>query len=732
MRYAVRSQARQGCSGVFQRNRHLRADPLRWVCVALAAGMLAPAGLRALRVASIFDWKDMRLVAERWIRRHEPPHSSFALARYADVNPHGEAMAVHSVSLDGIDALRERGADYALTAAGPGGRGMIDPITVQMYPRYQAVFKRFREESQRLHTWSLLPPRSTWTSFNSVDLDLYALQPAPAGANLDVALPYPVLTGDEDHKTVLPDDDRLGAVNGSRLNRDIRRIAFAARGGFAQPCYALVYTEEREASVKLRGFGRRHRADLAPYDLAVLALDRPAWLPRAGHIEIVHASARSREDVQPIPCFLHPAFSAAAAARTALTLNRAHRLPEAILNSPDLPDLLRYQLAVRRRQWDAADAAAAGAAAEAGTLQRALAETNGAFCVQGIALAQLRAFARVRFGQHRCALGQPAPDRPATGQLRLPTRVAAGRYTLSFTTRPVDGDAFPNGPLTFHIGQANVTTRHVQPAATGRTRVDLAFRAGGEEPLILLVAATAPGTVGLDDVVLSWDPADQLADIHTSYRLDRAAQLLQRGAAPEALDLLAALHPPLRRRHEIRRRRLVFRGRRAAGALDADRRAAALALLEAAPGHIEAASGPEAPELAALAEVPACTPLVFQDLVALRRFRYHPELRTAVCVFECLRNDIPRLTATVLYRKHFKWRRKRIHAKPLRHHPVLTRGEWVRVVVPLTDAVPDPNNLSALALCVEADLAWAPGRLNIAGREHNAVRFDRLQPAEDG
>lgn len=686
-----------------------RAPARALAALALLVALVGGA-IRGMQVASIFGWKDTRLLAGRWLQRHEPDAAVFAREKYADAPVLGRSIPVGMVARFGLAWLREQGADFAIRNGAAGGRGMIHPVTGLRYPHFEAVYQEFLAGSEHLCNWSLLPPAETLTTFNSIHLDLYGLRRNATRPSFDGVLPQHALVSREGRETFFPVGRHLGSATALLVDKHGVTCAVGGPGALRRPVYAILYTRERPAEIHLKGFGRRARVRLAPYDAAVVPLSRPWWAPRLGHVEKIAARATPVENITYIPCYLRVAFSEEEAAYVLDEMGYRHTLRRA-------PDLAPEDLRQFRQMEDTA------------------------FAYRGVSAWYYNRFARLRLPADELnglsVTLYPTGESPASGfegVFELPVERAASLFKLRFETaiEPLRGAEGPDADIVFVEAASGATLGGLRlGTANGEyyTGCELMIPPGHAGPLRILVRAPDAMTVRFRNVELEWDINDALDGEIARVAIARATRELAAERPNEALHALApVIGDPA---YELVRKRLTLEAMRASpDASESQRVEAAETLLDAAPDHYDALETlADAGRANAAARAVRLTPLsgretAFGPFLRVIGFSWDEASRVASCIVEVTRDNPPPLALRLLARRRGRW--KPLEKRAICERKVIAAGERFAIEIPLNYDKADASDLRSLALAVESDVRWHPGRLPVEGNADGVVTFSEL------
>ncbi len=492
-------------------------------CLVLIVALLAfgVSFERSMRVSSIYGWLDSRLLATRWLQRHEPPGITLATEKYASVQSPGRRVDVDMAARVGLERLQAQGFDFLLSQGTRGTRGMFNPLTGELYPHYEAAYQHFMDGTDFLKSWAVLPPVGTHTTFSSMPIELFGLRKGTGEHVLEMPLSRPAFVSKVAYETFYPRGHHLASATALLVDHHGVTVGVTSAQEWDQPVYIVLYTEERPADVTLRGLGRRARVQLAPYEHVVVPFKRPAWLPRLGHIEKIHARASKRKHITYIPCYLQLAFSREEAAAIVADL-------------PSAPDREERVTLGQRVQMEAI-----------------LEADPSAIDYMGVSASAYDQFARFRLSA-TTPLYQPFPLRlrePVertsvfSGSLRLPFRRTPAPLTVRFDvlayTDPVDGEN-DDPILRFFEEQTGTLLGTLvldKPMEERYRGVTLAIPPGSASLLDIRVESPTKTDLQFYNVEISWRFHDELAAELRRIAAREAQRLSAPGDREDALPL---------------------------------------------------------------------------------------------------------------------------------------------------------------------------------------------------
>jgi|GEM_PF-1121513 len=734
------------------------------------AALMLNAG-NGLRVAALFDWTDTRLLARQWLERHLPDTAKPAVESYAGPacpDTHNPPVLIIKMEHNDLASLKDQGVDFLLRAASITGRGLTHPVTGRRYPETQRLFDEFRVHSERLGSWGPLTRRNLAT-FLSPTIELWGLNRFTPRYHLSLELSQPLFVNNVyPAGTLRPaffsSGHKLGSATGLLVDSRKRVLAIGGPRGRKDPVYLMLNTDERNAAVHIRGFGRHHTVTLAPYSVAIVPLNRFYWPGRGMPFERITLAAVPQEDVIYLPCYARVAYSPAEVARICTDLGQDEAFWN-IFTADDLAQgadpIQRYILAVRAARWDLADrweeeAARTGAALAASILANpADVEINGNSGYYYDALARVRLH---EFGLSRAGYGDSSWEsllKTATRDLMrlelsadnqpegtvlertmtLPVRTARGIYALSgeLFVQPDPSRKHLPTVVEYTLNQRDTWTGcYPTNTSAGWMSFTARFSVNTEIQPAITVRSPAPAQLYFKNLELRWSLASALESTRRSLVTARAAHALHRGRRAEARDLLNKLDASKEQPDALEIRQLKFKAlldsedHATSRLADAARDVLALAPDTYACLSVLAAGNPaikvKVNELTATLKQPiACGP--FLSLVG---FSFDPGRRELAGVFEVLKNETPPLAALLCIRRHGEWRPRQ--SEPLSSRPRLHRGERVGVRIKLNEKFGTACDIRQIGLGIETAVTWHPGRIPITGRRDAVIRLSEIGP----
>lgn len=693
--------------------------------------MTAASGIQACRSASQFGIPDPRIQAADWLATHAPLDAVTGIESYTTPV---ERLFSRAVDIGQIERIRSKAVDgrklqYLLRNATSQGRGSVDPRTGELYPKYAANLQAFQSRAGLLCGWGLMGPSPY--AFAGHRIQWWEVRRGPTV--LDIAMPLyrPVLLNGTRSVMVPAAGCDLGSSPGLPVNRTARRMVVNGPAPDHRTLYVVLQTVDRPAEVTVRLSGGHGHATLGPYDVAVVPVRRPAWMPRYQEYDVVGIRARPEKDVGDIPCYAELAFSPAEAAQRLLQKgypDRALAVLKAASSAGPEHAWLSYVCAVQEGDWALADRVEPAARALLTQLEQARAVAPESLVVNGHTGRALLQHRRVRLPVSRCdrhSLRQSSSGRtlelrsdedgrpPYQANWRLPVRLTPGRYRIRLTLHaPRRGSTDELWALTL----GDNTSLPAQPlnlATMAHEQVARDVEVGAETDYELRFSSPAQGGIlEVSDAEIVWGGAD----LFQAERLELQKALIRHSlhrddyAGAGALLVAARQDVP----DDSGLDRLELKWRQTSGDAGTNVMRVARRILQAAPldGAALAALAPvdeAARELWARLKDDQGPGLTLYPWLRLVRLATVPETGRRECVFEALRDGTPALKVRA-------WRRKNRRNNAYFSQPLigrtLQRGERVRLEIPPS---PESGAYEETWLTVESPPFWLSAPLSAPG-----------------
>ncbi len=338
--------------------RHLPAGAVRTGVAVLALAALAGSAVTAGRTASLFGWPDPRVQALRWLHMHAPLDALVGTEKYtAPV----ERLFSRTEYIDQIERqtperFRDLKLDYLFRNVTSQGRGTLAPGTLQMYPRFAANLRAFESAARRLCEWGAVG--NPVYMFAGHRVEWWEARPISPAAELDMPLFRAVCLHKDRFVTVPRTANSVGSAPGLWVDRHSRSFVLNGPAAHSREAYVVLQTAERPADVIVSGSGCRREVSLAPYDVAVVPIRRPAWWPRFQEYDVIQIRARPVPHIEYIPCYAQAALTISEAAMLAFQKGYADKALAFLKekNACRAPDTawLAFACAVETGDWSLA------------------------------------------------------------------------------------------------------------------------------------------------------------------------------------------------------------------------------------------------------------------------------------------------------------------------------------------------------------------------------------------
>ncbi len=273
--------------------------PFRRALASAGAILLILAGLTTLgasiRRAQLFAWHDSRFAAGEWLKQHMNPDRALGLEAYTKAAPLPGTPVPLTIPLGRAeDHLAPGGriekSDFVLKNESFPDRGRWDPFTGKRYIDVEERRLAFLGAFRPLRSWApCMSKNEASFAFANPILTLYGRIPKPAPApDLSIPLPRPILvTG----KPIVfsPVGHMLGAAWAVPLTGKGATVALGGPVEHTGPIYAVIFTEDEPANVKITGRGNAAFVQAGPWSAVAAELERTAFRRRCAPFEYIHA-----------------------------------------------------------------------------------------------------------------------------------------------------------------------------------------------------------------------------------------------------------------------------------------------------------------------------------------------------------------------------------------------------------------------------------------------------------
>lgn len=281
---------------------------------------LLPALHVGVAMSSQFAWEDTRRLANRDMATWFPKNAPLGIELYASPAEKQVTPTVFGIGeYEANDRLffQTNHLNYVLLNPDTHGRGVYDPRTDTPFPDFARNLLDLHQNGECLAAWGPLSSPAPQPTFRAPRLELWRIPSATARdtEELGVELPRPTLVRDEGRTTFYLHGLRAGPRTALLVDKFPREIAIGGPGSLDAPVFLVASTQERAATVRIKGFGHARRIVLGPYDADALPMQRSRWNPRWARYERIAVQAAPRAPTLTyLPCFLRIAFSPVEAA----------------------------------------------------------------------------------------------------------------------------------------------------------------------------------------------------------------------------------------------------------------------------------------------------------------------------------------------------------------------------------------------------------------------------------
>lgn len=409
----------------------------------LAAGFQS--GLLALRCSSLFAMPEARIEALRWLYEHAPFQKRVGVEEYTipACRLFDSAVSIGQIERVSSGERAQLKMDYLLRNVASTGRGTVDPKTRDLYPDYAANLADFKERAHRLCSWGPHEPRF---AFVGHQIEWWETKPVSPELIVESPLFHPLLINRFAYVTVPVSENGVGSGAGVFVDAECRNIVVGRTDTTRHTLYVVLQTEERAADLVVNGMGDRHRIHLEPYDVAVVPVKRPWYMPRGSEYDVISIRARPGKHLRYFPCYARVATDIRDVAMMLFQKGYADRALQWLAATPDPSggEWLRYACAVEQENWALADTLEASARRQLGELEAARAMSPDRVLLNGCSGVSYQEHSRIRFplpdtGRDGVRLTlSPIPlrlekdddEKEFQCKFALPVRLAPGSYTI--------------------------------------------------------------------------------------------------------------------------------------------------------------------------------------------------------------------------------------------------------------------------------------------------------------
>ena len=413
------------------------------VALLLVAG--AQSGVSALRCSSLFALPEARVQALRWLYGHAPLQKKVGVEDYTvpACRLFNSADAIGQIEWVTPGQRAQLPTDYLLRNVSATGRGTLDPRTHALYPDYATNWAAFQKQARRLCAWGPALPRF---AFSGNQMEWWETKPVTPKLTLASPLFRPISIDRLPCVTVPINESGAGSESGLWVDTTCREFVVGGMNQIRHTLYVVLQTEERSVDVVVNGMGDRHTVHLEPYDVAVVPVKRPWFMPRVSEYDVISIRARPKDHIRELPCYAQVAVDSRAVAMMLVQKGYADRALQWLAREPGPTggEWLRYVCAVQQQEWTLADTLEPVARRQGGEMEAARALSPEQVVVNGGTGAGYQDHSRIRLplldtGRNGVRmilvpiplhLAQAMNKQEFSGSLKLPVRFAPGSYTI--------------------------------------------------------------------------------------------------------------------------------------------------------------------------------------------------------------------------------------------------------------------------------------------------------------
>lgn len=421
--------------------------------VVLLMAACAQSGLLSLRCSSLFSMPEARVEALRWLYEHAPLQKRAGIEDYTvpACRLFDSAVSIGQIEWLTPEKRAQSRMDYLLRNVSSTGRGTVDPRTHELYPDYAANWAGFQKEARQLCAWG---PHEARFDFVGHQMEWWETKPVAPVLTLSSPLFRPVLVEKLPCVTVPFNESGVGSGAGLFVDTECRHLVVGRKDDIRHTLYVVLQTEERAADVIMNGMGDRHKVHLEPYDVAVVPVTRPWFIPRVSEYDVITIKAKPESHVRYFPCYAQVATDAREVAMMLFQKGYPDLALQWLAEAP-VPnggEWLRYACAVEQKEWGLADSLESVARRQLGELEAARALSPDRLVLNGCTGRGYQDHSRIRLplpdtgrdgvrltlSPIALRLAQDDDGKPFNFQLPLPVRLVPGSYTIRglITPRP--------------------------------------------------------------------------------------------------------------------------------------------------------------------------------------------------------------------------------------------------------------------------------------------------------
>lgn len=500
-----------------------------WVSAAVVGVLLTTAILESALSAGRFDslcgWPEPRIQAMKWLYCHAPLHTRVGIEEYTVpvCRLFDDAADIGQIERTSPDRVMAAKLDYLIRNKTSTGRGTVDPRTRNLYPDYAANLAHFERHAQLLCAWG---PRDPTYAFVGNEMEWWDVNPEAPTLKLVTPLFRPSRIEDSFCICVPVNESGVGSAAGMFVDSKEREFVVSGVSAASRPLYVVLQTEERGGTVDVAGMGMHRTVVLAPYDVAVVPLKRPWFVPRNSEYDVISVRAEPQHHFDYLPCYAQVVMRAEDVEMLLYQKGYPDRaLAWAAQTAIDSAgkEWLRYACAVDHGDWPLAARLEPAARQMLAQLELARTLSPERVLVNGCSGAAYRDHSRIRLppldtGMNGITetlvpmslhLQKEEGAKKFTCEAILPVRLAPGRYTLHGTLKSKP-PVILTRPWTLTVGdsrQGGVVPVTIEPGKPCEFVFSITVER--ERSLTVVFASDeADGFLEMSDVEIRWDVND--------------------------------------------------------------------------------------------------------------------------------------------------------------------------------------------------------------------------------
>lgn len=412
---------------------------------AIVAVACFESGLSALRDTSLFALPEPRIQAMKWLYGQAPLQKKAGVEDYTVPACRLFDSAYSVGQIEWMTPMQRDQAkfDYLLRNVSSTGRGTADPRTHELYPNFAQNLAGFKQQARRLCHWGVsgIP-----YSFVGNEIEWWDARSVAPTVTIESPLFRPVLVDRHPYVAVPLSESGVGCGTGLKVEPEWKNFVVGGEVGTRRSLFVVLQTEAFAADFVVNGMGDRHSIHVDPYDVAVVLVKRPWFIPRTSVYDVVSVKSNPTAHFRDLACQAQVAMSTG---EVAMLLFQKGYPDKALQWMPPESggsgwDWLRYSCAVAKRDWVQAARLEAAARQSLEKFEAAGSIPGDQLLLNGCSGSAWRDHSRLRLpmpdtGWNGIEFSLPAmgirltkeeESREFTSTLNLPMRLAPGVYTV--------------------------------------------------------------------------------------------------------------------------------------------------------------------------------------------------------------------------------------------------------------------------------------------------------------